>query len=367
MRILLVVGVDPWTRSVSTVHKYAAAAKAQGHEIVVFGPAHWELPTLSFTTDLSDIDLALFVVQVPSDFPDMPYLATLLDGLPRERRMLVDMWGRFNESIRLEHDFNHLEKMDGHQGWEWEDAMQAVSDVILQPTLFPLRPQVGSFLFHGFDPGSVLRPHASARQAAAAWTNRDYGVLYVGSNWQRWEQVRRFLEAYQPVKARAGKAGLFGWDWDERPQWAEKLGIKGVDTDTAFLKDAGVETRSGVRFNEVAELLGTARFAPVIHRPLFRHLGIVTNRTFETFYADAIPVLMLPRDFVASIYGEAGLALVPGPDLAVHLDDALTRPEFYWDAVLQVRGHLARHHSYAQRLGELAALPTTAPRVGAAA
>ncbi len=113
----------------------------------------------------------------------------------------------------------------------------------------------------------------------------------------------------------SGKACLVGWDWDERPQWAEKLGIKGVDTDTAFLADVGVESRSGVRFDEVVELLGKARFAPVIHRPLFRHLGLVTNRTFETFYADAIPVLMLPRDFVASIYGEAGLALVPGPGL----------------------------------------------------
>jgi hypothetical protein len=245
--------------------------------------------------------------------------------------------------------------------------MQAVSDVILQPALSPLRPQVGSFLFHGFDAGSVLRPHATARQAAAAWKDRDYGALYVGSNWQRWEQVRRFLERYQAVKARAGRACLVGWDWDERPQWAEKLGIKGVDTDKTFLETAGVETRSGVRFNEVVELLSKARFAPVFHRPLFRHLGIVTNRTFETFYADAIPVLMLPRDFVASIYGEAGLALVPGDDVAAFLDDALTRPEFYWDTVLQVRGHLARHHSYAQRLGELAMLPTTAPRLGAAA
>ena len=88
-------------------------------------------------------------------------------------------------------------------------------------------------------------------------------------------------------------------------------------------------------------LLGQARFAPVFHRPLFRHLGFVTNRTFETFYADSLPVLMLPRDFVAAIYGEAALTLVPGDDVAAHLDDALSRPEAYWDAVLQTRSHLA--------------------------
>ena len=34
-----------------------------------------------------------------------------------------------------EHDFNHLEKMDGHQGWEWIEGFKAVTDKIVQPTL----------------------------------------------------------------------------------------------------------------------------------------------------------------------------------------------------------------------------------------
>ena len=72
----------------------------------------------------------------------------------------------------------------------------------------------------------------------------------------------------------------------------------GIDTDPALLARLEVEVRDGVRFDEVVGLLGKARFAPVFHRPLFRHLGFVTNRTFETFYADTLPVLMLPRDFV---------------------------------------------------------------------
>ena len=110
--------------------------------------------------------------------------------------------------------------------------------------------------------------------------------------------------------------------------------------------------------------LGQARFAPVFHRPLFRHLGFVTNRTFETFYADTVPVLMLPREFVAAIYGEAALALVPGESVAAHLEDALRQPEVYWDAVLQTRAHLAASHSYAQRFQELATSP--APCSGAA-
>lgn len=371
MKLLLVTWVDPWVRSVSTVHKWVEAGRALGHEVAIYGDPHPELPSLPFTTNLSGVDLALFIVQVPSDFPDMPYLARLLDGIPRERRVVVDLWGRFNDTIRVDHDFNHLEKLDGHLGWEWEDAIQAVSGTILQPTLAPLRPDVRSFLFHGYDPGSVAKRYETAREAAAAWSaagpaEKPYGVMYVGSNWQRWDQVRRFLEQYGPARGEIGQACLVGWDWGSRPDWAVQKGIMGIDTDPALLAELGVEVRNGVRFDEVIGLLGKARFAPVFHRPLFRHLGFVTNRTFETFYADALPVLMLPRDFATVVYGPAATALVPGDDVAAHLTDALARPETYWDAVLQTRSHLARHHSYAQRFQELGGLVEHRARSGGA-
>jgi hypothetical protein len=180
--------------------------------------------------------------------------------------------------------------------------------------------------------------------------------MYVGNNWQRWEQVRRFLEQYAPARTEVGQACLVGWDWAARPEWAVKQGVAGIDTDPAFLAELGVETRPCVRFDEVTGLLGQARFAPIFHRPLFRHLGYVTIRTFETFYGDTLPVLMLPREFVAAIYGQAALALVPGDDVAAHLRDALRRPEPYWQAVLETRTHLARHHSFARRFDELGAL-----------
>ena len=306
------------------------------------------------------MDVALFIVQVPSDFPDMPHLARVLDGIPRERRVVVDLWGRFNETIRIDHDFNHLEKLDGHLGWEWLETMAAVTPTILQPTLAPLRPEVGSFLFHGYDAGAVVKPFESAREAAAAWRDagpaeKPYGVMYVGSNWQRWDQVRRFLEQHGAVRGEVGRACLVGWDWDARPDWAVQAGIAGVDTDSALFAALEVDVWPGIRFDEVTAWLGKTRFAPVFHRPLFRQLGFVTNRTFETFYADTLPVLMLPRDFVAAIYGPAALALVPGETLSAHLTDALRRPEPYWDAVLRTRSHLAQHHSFKRRFQELRA------------
>jgi hypothetical protein len=292
-------------------------------------------------------------VQVPSDFPDMPYLARVLDGIPHEKRAIVDLWGRYNDTIRVEHDFNHLEKLDGHQAWEWQDAIAAVSKVILQPTLSPRRDGVKPFLFHGFDEGSVVKKYFSAAEAAAAWQSKRYGAIYVGSNWQRWHQVRAFLEDYSKVQKEAGQACLAGWDWSARPDWAMKMAIVGVDVDPDFLAARDVEIHNGVRFDDVVGLLGQAKFAPVIHRPLFKELGFITNRSFETFYADTIPVLMLPEDFVEGIYGTAAKKLVPSKGVADFVADALKQPEAYWDAVLKTRKYLADRHSYAVRIDEL--------------
>jgi hypothetical protein len=274
MKLLLVLSCDPWTRSVSTVHHYVAAGRALGHDVAVFGPANPELPDLPYTTDVAGIDLALFVSQVPGDFPDMPHLARLLDTVPREKRVLVDLWGRYNETIYVEHDFNHLEKLDGHVGWEWEEAFRAVSDTILQPTLNPRRPGVGSFLFHGFAPDAVVKPEASAKDAAARWREEErwFGVAYVGSNWQRWDQVRRFLEAHAPLRTTVGWAGLIGWNWKERPEWAVQQGLAGIDTDPQLLLDNEVTVKDGVHFDRTLNYLSQSRFSPVFHRPHLRDL-----------------------------------------------------------------------------------------------
>ena len=364
MKLLLVTACDPWTRSASTVRHYVEAGRALGHDVAVFGPTNPEMPELAFTTDRAGVDLAAFIVQVPSDFPDMPLLARLLDTIPREKRVVVDLWGRYNETIYVNHDFNHLEKLEGHVGWEWDDAFRAISNTILQPTLSPRRSDAGSFLFHGFAPEAVVVPETSAEAAAARWLAEDrwFGVAYIGSNWQRWEQVHAFLKAHAPRRKTVGWAGLIGWDWKERPEWAVQQGLVGVDTDSAWLLENEVTVKDGVRFDKVLGYLSQSKFSPVFHRPLFRDLGLVTGRTFETFHADTIPVLMLPQPLVAQIYGPAALALVPGDDIAAFLTDALARPAFYWDAVIKTRAHLAKHHSYSRRLEELAALAARASR-----
>jgi hypothetical protein len=358
MKLLFVGELDPYSRAVNTITNYVRMGTALGHDVAIFGEQQ-EVPAVPYSLDARGFDYAIFVVYETQDFPDLPYLAQLLDGMPKERRIIIDCCGRYNDTIRLDHDFNHLEKLDGHQGWEWVEGFQAVADEILQPTLAPLRDDVRPFLFHGYDPDAVARPYQSAREAAQAWSSngspdgKPYGLIYLGNNWQRWSQIRPFLEAIEPLRDQLGPVALAGWGWDERPAWAVELGLRGVDVEPDLLQRLGVEARWGVPFDQVVDFVGQARFAPVFHRPLFNHLKLVTNRTFETFCADTIPLLMLPPDFVERLYGRDALALVPGDDVAGHLEDMMRRPEVYWEAVLSTRRHLTQRHSYRLRFDEL--------------
>jgi hypothetical protein len=356
MKLLLVSKLSDTARAVNTTVKYVEAGRALGHEVAVFGEQQSEPPALPSSLDVKKFDCAVFIVYMPWDFPDLPYLARLLDGVPKERRVIIDCTGRYNETVRVEHDFNHLEKMEGHQGWEWLEGFRAVSDRILQPTLRPKRDDVKPFLFHGFDKRAVAQPYETVDEAVKGWAGgppREYGVAYVGTNWQRWSQMRRFLEAVEPLRAELGRICLTGWDWDKRPDWAVQMGIKGVDADPELLARLGVEVKPAIPYDQFVPFLGRARFSPVFHRPLFNELGLVTNRTFETFCADTMPLLMLPQSYLEEVYGQAARPLFPGDDVAGWLRDVQRRPEFYWDALLRTRAHLAREHSFTRRFKEL--------------
>jgi hypothetical protein len=358
MRLMLVSNLSHSARAINTIAQYSRVADDLGHEVAVFGERQSDFPDLRFSLKVTGSDYAIFIVYMPSDFPDLPYLANLLDGIPKSRRVIIDCSGRYNETIRIEHDFNHLEKMDGHQGWEWIEAFQSIADRVLQPTPAPRRDDVRSFLFHGYDPGAVVRPFRTVAEAAHRWSRgaQRYGIAYVGHNWQRWSQVRRLLVAVATVFPSPGPVTLVGADWKQRPDWAVQLGIKGVDVDPDLLQRLGVEARDPIPFTEVRQFLSDARFSPIFHRPLFNALGLVTNRTFETFLADTLPLVMLPETLAEAIYGPDVRPLVPGDDIAGRLADMMRDPEPYWEAVLRVRHFLAERHSYRQRLSEFAAL-----------
>ncbi|HEY1266501.1 MAG TPA: glycosyltransferase [Candidatus Binatia bacterium] len=335
--------------------------RALGHEVALFGKQRSDALRMPYSLDVKNFDFAIFIIYETQDLPELPYLARLLNEMPKSRRIVIDCWGRYNDTIRVEHDSNHFEKLDGHKGWEWIEAFRTLSDRILQPTSAPLRDDVHPFLFHGYDPGAVVRPLNWALRAARTWirgnrARKPYGVVYVGHNWQRWTQIKSFLEAIEPLRTSLGPICLAGWRWDERLDWAVERGIDGVDVDPLLLKRLEVETKPFIPFEQVIDFESKSHFSPIFHRPLFNHLRLVTNRAFETFCADTIPLLMLPDNIVKEIYGEDALLLAPGNDIAARVQDMRRRPEKYCEAVRKTRAHLAAHHSYRRRFEELLTL-----------
>src|SRR5262244_873873 len=277
MKLLFATELSRHARSTYTLTKYVEVGKALGHDVALFGERSADIPLLPYTLDVEKFDFVIFVIHVPSDFPDLPYLARLLDQMPKDRRVVIDCLGRYNETVRIEHDFNHLEKMDGHQGWEWVEGFEAVSNTILQPTQKPLRSGVRSFLWHAFDPASVVKPYAKEQEAVQSWSSSDrnakpYAMTYVGHNWQRWTQIRKLLEGVQPLSADFGPIAFAGSDWEKRPDWAAQLGLQGVDVDPELFARARVQLRPPIPFQEMIGLLSQGRFCPVVQRPLFNEL-----------------------------------------------------------------------------------------------
>jgi hypothetical protein len=105
---------------------------------------------------------------------------------------------------------------------------------------------------------------------------------------------------------------------------------------------------------EVIDWMGKGVFSPVIYRPLFSRLRLVTCRTFETPAANTIPLFGLDAGYVTEVYGERAAELVlPDDGAAEKVADIMRRPEDYVDIVVGIRQHLAEEHSYELRLQEL--------------
>ena len=128
-------------------------------------------------------------------------------------------------------------------------------------------------------------------------------------------------------------------------------------TDQAYLRKMDVEFVPPVPFEQVIPWMSRAVINPVLYRPLFRRLWLVTCRTFETPAAGTIPLFGLDEEYVREMYGNDAVELVLPEDHADEkISDIMRRPEKYADIVLTIRRHLAARHSYAARLQQLVEL-----------
>jgi hypothetical protein len=324
------------------IQGYCDAAKALGHDVAVYGRPNPKIP-LNYSLDITAADAVVFIFEWTTQLlgGDALDLMRLVTKIPRRRRVILDGDGNYNDVIRVGCDYNHR---DAAEGQRWIAICDSLSDKICQPTLHPLRSNVRPFLFYSYS-RSWERPLGGPKP---------YSMIYVGHSKFRWRPMHAVLRAIQPVRRQLGRVALLGHGWDALPPWAVPMRLEDAYySDAAYLRQLDVEVLPPIPFETVIDWMGKAMFNPVITRPTFSALRLVTPRFFETPAADTILVFGLEPDHVAEIYGPDAGELTLRDDGGEMFVDMMCRPEHYGGLVRGIRQHLAAHHSQIVRLREL--------------
>jgi hypothetical protein len=344
MRLMFFYRVGEDVGSAQTIRNYAQVAKVLGHEVAVYGEPRPGSP-VTYSLEVDSADAVVFVVEwyLELHYAGFLNLVRLMSKVPRGRRVVIDDDGAYNDVIQVNGDYNHLDAAGSRARSE---LFESISDKILQPTFHPLRPNVRTFLFHGYNRALEVPLDFSAKQ---------YGMFYVGNNWFRWRALTRVLEAIRPVRDHIGRIGLAGYGWEEPARWIEpRLREVACYTDPAYLKQFQIEFAGPVPVSEVVGSMGNGIFCPVLLRPVFNHLRLVNPRLFETPAANTIPVFGIDPAYVQEIYGDEAVELVlPEIDPEAKVLDIVKRPKHYAGIVKRMRGRLSEKHSYEVRLREL--------------
>ena len=96
---------------------YARAAKAMGHDVTVYGPPGHAF-ALDYSQDLAGAEAVVFVFEWTTalQFGDRLDWARLLSAVPRQRRVVIDCDGGYNDPIEFAGDYNHR-SLDASRRW----------------------------------------------------------------------------------------------------------------------------------------------------------------------------------------------------------------------------------------------------------
>src|SRR5215831_11196082 len=309
------------------IQGYTEAARALGHEVSVYG--RWipgkvnPIIPLRYSLDIGSQDAVVFIFEWTTQLKpgDQLDLARIVAKVPRKRRIIIDGDGKYNEMVRVNGDFNHT---DATLWRRWIETCDSISDKICQPTLHPIRPNVIPFLFYAYNPGWE-RPLDLERS--------EFDLIYVGHSKFRWCPMLRVLQAVESSRNQLGRVGLLGYGWDSPPWWGMSMQLEqAYFSDARYLNRLDIELLPPVHFEHVIEWMSKARLNPVLLRPLFSHLRMVTPRLFETVAANTIPLFVLDPLHAREIYGEQALELVlPEDNSREKILDLVHRPERYKD------------------------------------
>jgi hypothetical protein len=344
MRLMFVHYLFEDRGSAQDIYNFTLAARDLGHEIMIYGPATKNSP-FNYSMDLESSDAIVFILEWTTDLQEGDALDWLrmVGRFPKRRRVVIDCDGKYNDAISVVGDYNHESQ---EQSRRWIQICDALSDKIFQPTFHPLRANVRTYFFHAY---------SAAWEVPLTADGKEYSMYYVGHNWFRWRSMKAVLQAIEPVRDRLSRVGIVGHGWDRPAPWANESIIEDAYySDPEYLRRLRVEAFPPILFGAVIKNMSKGVFMPVIYRPLFNHLQLVTCRTFETIAANTIPLFGIDESYVKEFYGEAASELVmPQEKPHEKILDMVTRPEYYAAIVAGIRTGLAKKHSYHERIRQL--------------
>jgi len=344
MRLVFVCWPFEDQGSGNIIQGYTDAAKAAGHEIVVYACPNERIP-LNYSLEVRSADALVFLFEWTTRqyYGDRLDLARLVGKVPRARRIVIDGDGNYNDPITVDGDANHR---DEDASRRWREVCDSISDKICQPTLHPILPNVRPFLFYAYNP---------AWEQPLEFGAKEFTMIYLGNSKYRWRSMERVLQAIEPVRHDVGRIGVVGHGWDEMPSWAAELQMEqAYFADIAYLRKLDVDLMPPVPFKDVIAWMSKATFNPVLTRPTFGYMGLVTPRLFETPAASTIPLFVLDEGHVEEHYGCEALELrLPEQQPEEKVRDLLQRPQHYADVLTRMRRHLVKEHSHAARLKQL--------------
>jgi hypothetical protein len=344
MNILFMIDKRANAGSIQAVACYVRAGDELNHKIALYGRPDPKYPGIRWSTELATFDRVVLIVEERIDWLSGPPLLRLLSEVPRERRAVLDSDGMYNPVLSVEmYDRNHT---DEHGRACWIGRCKALADKILQPTFEPLEAVVLPVPFYGYDP--------ALRVVSGAHCKR-FDIMHVGHNWWRWREVSGcLLPAIESIRSKLDGICFVGLWWDVVPGWVREQNLElAIDLDVEQLHRLRVEIEPAVTFTEVVPIMSQGRVNIMTQRPLFRRLKLLTAKYFEIFCADTIPLVMVDPSHAELVYGPIGRELALHSNIADRLLDAIENPTKYHERVEEVRLHLAKHHSYRNRLQAL--------------
>lgn len=344
MRLMFVHYLFEDRGSAQDIHNFALVARELGHEITLYGRPRPDSP-FNYSMDLESADALVFILEWTTDVQDGDALdlSRMIARFPKRRRVVIDCDGKYNDAISVVGDYNHRSDQESRR---WTEICDELSDKIFQPTYHPLRKNVRTYFFHAY---------SRKWEVPLTADGKEYSMYYVGHNWFRWRPMISILKAIEPVRDQLGRLGIVGHGWGGAPPWANSsIGSDAYYSDFEYLRRLRIETFPPILFGAVIEQMSRGVFMPVIYRPLFNHLQLVTCRTFETIAANTIPLFGMDESYVKEFYGDDAAELVmPKENPHEKVLDLVARPQHYAAIVSSIRRDLATCHSYEARIREL--------------